>query len=83
MYFGFPFPISLTMWHMAFSSVLATVCVKSGLVAADSNMTLEVYLRAVLPVALLFAGALPAFITSASPFKDVHIALCFQCASVS
>ena len=55
-YYGFPFPITLTMWHMAFSAVLATIAVKTGMVQAEKSMTTEIYWRAIVPVALLFAG---------------------------
>ena len=55
-YYGFTFPITLTMWHMAFSSVLAILCVKSGWIFPESGMTFEIYIWAILPVALLFAG---------------------------
>ncbi len=48
--------VTLTMWHMGFSAVLATICVKAGWVPAEKKMTSEIYLQAVLPVAVLFAG---------------------------
>ena len=54
-YYGFPYPISLTMWHMAFSSVLAFLCVRSGYVPAV-NMTMGTYMKAILPIGALFAG---------------------------
>jgi hypothetical protein len=38
---GFPFPITLTMWHMLFCSVLAFVLVKTGVVAAEPSMDRE------------------------------------------
>jgi hypothetical protein len=56
-YFGFPYPITLTMWHMFFSSALAFLCVRSGFVASV-NMTMDTYVRAVLPIGALFAGKL-------------------------
>lgn len=55
-YYGFPYPITLTMWHMLFSSALAFICVRSGYVAPVSNMTAETYMRAVVPIGALFAG---------------------------
>ena len=55
-FYNFPFPVTLTMWHMGFSAVLATICVKAGWVPAEKKMTSEIYLQAVLPVAVLFAG---------------------------
>lgn len=54
-YYGFPYPISLTMWHMAFSSVLAFLCVRLGYVPAV-NMTTDTYVKAILPIGALFAG---------------------------
>ena len=54
-YYGFPYPISLTMWHMAFSSVLAFLCVRLGYVPAV-NMTMGTYMKAILPIGALFAG---------------------------
>ena len=55
-FYNFPFPVTLTMWHMGFSALLATICVKAGWVPAEKKMTSEIYLQAVLPVAVLFAG---------------------------
>ena len=55
-FYDFPFPVTLTMWHMGFSSVLATICVKAGWIPGEKKMTSEVYLRTVLPGAILFAG---------------------------
>ena len=57
-YYGFPYPISLTMWHMAFSSVLAVLCVRLGYVPAV-NMTTETYMKAIVPIGALFAGEIP------------------------
>lgn len=54
-YYGFPYPISLTMWHMAFSSVLAFFCVRMGYVPAV-NMTADTYIKAIVPIGALFAG---------------------------
>ena len=54
-YYGFPYPISLTMWHMAFSSVLAFLCVRLGYVPAV-NMTSGTYMKAIVPIGALFAG---------------------------
>ena len=57
-YYGFPYPISLTMWHMVFSSVLAFLCVRLGYVPAV-NMTMETYVKAIIPIGALFAGETP------------------------
>jgi hypothetical protein len=56
---GFPFPIALTMIHMAFCSFMAYALVKvfkvvDGCVA----MTRQAYVRRVLPIAFLFAVVL-------------------------
>ena len=29
-YYGFPYPITLTLWHMFFSGALAFACVRGG-----------------------------------------------------
>ena len=34
-YYGFPFPIALTMWHMTFSGVLAFLLVRLGYVGVS------------------------------------------------
>ena len=57
-YYGFPYPISLTMWHMAFSAILAFLCVRTGYVPAV-NMTTDTYLKAIVPIGALFAGEPP------------------------
>ncbi|KAK9865994.1 hypothetical protein WJX84_007622 [Apatococcus fuscideae] len=56
-YFGFPYPISLTMWHMFFSSCLAFICVKIGWVSGV-DMSSQTYMKAVVPIGALFAGTL-------------------------
>ncbi|KAK9815201.1 hypothetical protein WJX73_010856 [Symbiochloris irregularis] len=56
-YYGFDYPITLTMWHMLFSSVLAFACVRGGYVPSI-NMTMESYCKAILPISALFAGTL-------------------------
>ena len=42
--FDFHYPITLTMWHMAFSAALATLCVRSGYVPS-ANLSRETYLQ--------------------------------------
>jgi len=54
---GFPFPITLTMWHMLFSGLLATAMIKMGLVES-ANIEPSTYAKGVLPIASLFAGTL-------------------------
>lgn len=52
--FGFPYPITLTMWHMGFSSVLAFLLVRTGVVPS-ANLSQETYLKAIVPIGGLFA----------------------------
>lgn len=47
---GFPYPITLTSWHMLFCSVIAFVCVRVLKVVKSHNMTPRVYVRKVLPI---------------------------------
>ena len=46
------------MWHMFFCSVLAFCLVRSGYVAAVEGMTMDVYMRAIVPIGLLFSVVL-------------------------
>ena len=46
------------MWHMFFCSVLAFCLVRSGYVAPVEGMTMEVYMRAIVPIGLLFSVVL-------------------------
>ncbi|KAG1665573.1 hypothetical protein FOA52_000720 [Chlamydomonas sp. UWO 241] len=54
---GFPFPIALTLTHMAFCASLAFVLIKLG-VSDTVHMDRQTYTRCVLPIALLFSGTL-------------------------
>ena len=56
-YYGFPYPIALTIWHMTFSSGLAFAVVRLGYVEA-CNMSAETYVKAVVPIGACFAGTL-------------------------
>ncbi|KAK9834440.1 hypothetical protein WJX74_001775 [Apatococcus lobatus] len=56
-FYGFPFPIALTMWHMGFSGLLAFACVRLGYVPSV-NMSRETYMKAIVPIGALFAGTL-------------------------
>ncbi len=56
-YYGFPYPIALTIWHMTFSSALAFAVVRLGYVEA-CNMSAETYVKAVVPIGACFAGTL-------------------------
>ena len=53
--FGFPFPVALTMIHMAFCSALAFVLVRVTRVVKSENMTKDVYLRKIVPIGFLFS----------------------------
>lgn len=56
---GFPFPIALTMFHMAFCSTLAALFIKVfHVVSTSDEMTRTVYLQSVVPIAILYAGSL-------------------------
>lgn len=57
-YSGFPFPVTLTMWHMLFCSVVSFGIVKAGLVAPVEGMTLEIYKTAIVPISGAFAVVL-------------------------
>lgn len=54
---GFPFPIALTLTHMAFCASLAFLLVKLG-VTDTAHMDSNTYIRCVLPIAALFSGTL-------------------------
>ena len=55
----FPFPIALTMTHMAFNSILATICVWSGLVPINKEtVSRNIYVKGIIPVAGLFSVVL-------------------------
>lgn len=42
-YSGFGLPVTLTLWHMLFCSVVSAALVKGGLVAPVQGMTFEIY----------------------------------------
>ncbi|GLC35983.1 hypothetical protein PLESTB_000526000 [Pleodorina starrii] len=54
---GFPFPIALTLTHMAFCSTLAFLIIKAGFVETV-HMDSATYFRNVVPIAALFSGTL-------------------------
>ncbi|GAX83205.1 hypothetical protein CEUSTIGMA_g10631.t1 [Chlamydomonas eustigma] len=56
-YFGFYYPITLTLWHMVVCTSLATACVQSGLVKA-LEIPNELYIKKIIPIAACYAGAL-------------------------
>eukprot|EP01025_Chloroclados_australasicus_P016288 TRINITY_DN18110_c0_g1_i6.p2 TRINITY_DN18110_c0_g1~~TRINITY_DN18110_c0_g1_i6.p2 ORF type:complete len:380 (+),score=37.25 TRINITY_DN18110_c0_g1_i6:102-1142(+) len=55
---GFPFPISLTLWHMTFCSVVGFLSVRVFKVVEHFNMSNEEYVKLVLPIGLLYAASL-------------------------
>ena len=57
---GFPFPIALTLWHMIVCSAAGFLCVRVFKTSKSFNMSVEDYVRRVLPIgALLTALKLP------------------------
>ncbi|CAN6475540.1 unnamed protein product [Victoria cruziana] len=57
-YFNFPFPITLTMIHMAFSGGIAFILVRVLKVVSPVNMTFEIYATCVIPISAFFASSL-------------------------
>ncbi|KAG2501749.1 hypothetical protein HYH03_000249 [Edaphochlamys debaryana] len=57
-YSGFPFPISLTLWHMFFCSFVGVIAVRVLKVVKSHNMTPREYYTRVMPIGLLYAGSL-------------------------
>jgi hypothetical protein len=56
-YGGFPYPVALTMWHMAFCAALAWCIIRAGWVEGV-QMNAETYLRTIVPISALYAGTL-------------------------
>uniref|UniRef100_A0A061RF95 Plastidic phosphate translocator-like protein n=1 Tax=Tetraselmis sp. GSL018 TaxID=582737 RepID=A0A061RF95_9CHLO len=56
-FYGFPYPIALTMMHMGFCSTVAFVMIKTGFVKG-CDIGMETYLKAVAPIGLLYSGVL-------------------------
>lgn len=57
-YFNFPYPITLTMIHMAFSGMVAFILVRVLKVVAPVKMTFEIYTTCVVPISAFFASSL-------------------------
>lgn len=55
---GFLFPVSLTLWHMTFSSLVATLLVRTGKVSTAEGINAQKYVTAILPIGALFACTL-------------------------
>ncbi|EFN56048.1 hypothetical protein CHLNCDRAFT_145497 [Chlorella variabilis] len=53
-YRGFPYPISLTMWHMFFCASLAILLVRTGVVSSIS-MDRETYIKAIVPIGACYS----------------------------
>lgn len=56
--YNWPFPISLTMIHMAFCSSLAYLLVRVFKVVEPVSMTRELYIKSVVPIGALYALSL-------------------------
>lgn len=57
-FYGFPFPIAMTILHMAFSSIMAFMLVKVFRVVEPIDMSVSTYATRVLPIGLFFAASL-------------------------
>ncbi|XP_019422199.1 PREDICTED: probable sugar phosphate/phosphate translocator At3g17430 [Lupinus angustifolius] len=58
LYFNFPFPITLTMIHMAFSGAVAFVLIRVLKVVSPVKMTFHIYATCVVPISAFFAASL-------------------------
>ncbi len=47
---GFPFPIALTIWHMAFCSTVGILSVRVFKIVKSHNMSTTEYMRRVMPI---------------------------------
>ncbi|KAK9279508.1 hypothetical protein L1049_013187 [Liquidambar formosana] len=56
--YNFPFPISLTMIHMAFCSTLAFIIVRLLHLVEPVTMSADLYLKSVVPIGLLYSLSL-------------------------
>jgi hypothetical protein len=57
-YAGFPFPISLTLWHMFFCSTVAFLCVRVFKFVPSHDLKTADYMQRVVPIGLLYAMSL-------------------------
>ncbi|QDZ20302.1 solute carrier protein [Chloropicon primus] len=57
-YAGFPFPISLTLWHMFFCSTVGFLCVRVFKFVPSHNLSMADYASRVVPIGLLYALSL-------------------------
>ncbi|TKY61664.1 sugar phosphate/phosphate translocator [Spatholobus suberectus] len=58
LYFNFPFPITLTMIHMAFSGAVAFFLIRVLKVVSPIKMTFHIYATCVVPISAFFAASL-------------------------
>ncbi|XP_061366276.1 probable sugar phosphate/phosphate translocator At3g17430 [Gastrolobium bilobum] len=58
LYFNFPFPITLTMIHMAFSGAVAFLLIRVLKVVSPIKMTFNIYATCVVPISAFFAASL-------------------------
>lgn len=56
--YGFPFPVSLTMWHQLFCSALAVTAVHVLRIVEPIAMTPDLYVRKIVPIGVLYAASL-------------------------
>jgi drug/metabolite transporter (DMT)-like permease len=54
---GFPYPITLTLWHMLFCSTIAFALVRSGWVKSI-DMEFDTYVSAIVPIGACYAVSL-------------------------
>jgi len=57
-YSGFPFPLTLTMWHMTFCSVVGALCVRVFSLVPTHNLSSIDYMRRVMPIGIFYAASL-------------------------
>jgi len=79
---GFPFPITLTLWHMCFCSVAGFICVRFLKVSKQLNMSVEEYMTRVMPIGvdLLLAhwNELCCLLTKNATIKVCRSTVCCQ-----
>lgn len=57
-FYGFPFPIALTLWHMLCCTIVGVFCVRVLKLVKSHNMTFQEWYQRVLPIGILYAGSL-------------------------
>lgn len=56
-YSGFPYPLTLTMWHMVFCSTVGFLCVRVFRAVKSHNMSVNEYMKRVMPIGRLAMAA--------------------------